>query len=215
MLLCHGHWHGAPAFSKLWCSYWMPARVPLAAQMQPGSRWALLETETRTRMQPGNLKIRTFVMEWWIPTQRRFATLGWVKFLVCKWARGRFQPYAIQNLFWAAGLNRLNLCKIFLLFLLKYKSGTLVTPKFIYDFMNHINSYMRWSYKFIGYMNSHMKSYIWIHNIWILMIISYEFIVYMNSYMKWSHEWIHVYEFIYIIYIIFWICIWIHKCMNS
>ena len=143
MLLCHGHWHGAPAFSKLWCSYWMPARVPLAAQMQPGSRWALLETETRTRMQPGNLKIRTFVMEWWIPTQRRFATLGWVKFLVCKWARGRFQPCAIQNLFWAAGLNRLNLCKIFLLFLLKYKSGTLVTPKFIYEFMNHINSYMR------------------------------------------------------------------------
>ena len=92
------------------------------------------------------------------------------------------------------------------------------TPEFIYEFMKHMTSYMK---KFIGYMNSCMNSYIWIH----IHMNSYmkwlsEFIVYMNSYMNWSYEimsvCIHVYEFICIdsefIYefIDIWILVWIH-----
>ena len=65
--------------------------------------------------------------------------------------------------------------------------------KFIYEFMKHINSYMKRSDEFIVYMNLYMYSYefIWIHE-------------YMNSFIwiqicrLWIHTWIwiHVYEFI-------------------
>ena len=92
------------------------------------------------------------------------------------------------------------------------------TPEFIYEFMKHMTSYMK---KFIGYMNSCMNSYIWIHiHMNSYMKWLYEFIVYMNSYMNWSYEimsvCIHVYEFICIdsefIYefIDIWILVWIH-----
>ena len=37
------------------------------------------------------------------------------------------------------------------------------TPKFIYEFIKQLNSYMKKSYEFLGYMNSYMNSYIWIH----------------------------------------------------
>ena len=33
------------------------------------------------------------------------------------------------------------------------------TPKFIYEFMKHMNSYLKKSYEFIVYMNSYMNSY--------------------------------------------------------
>ena len=53
------------------------------------------------------------------------------------------------------------------------------TPEFIYEFMKHMNSYMKKSYEFIVYMNSYMNSYYQIY---------YIRIIYMNSY---------TYEFIY------------------
>ena len=75
--------------------------------------------------------------------------------------------------------------------------NVLGTPEFIYEFMKHMNSYIKKSYEFIVYMDSYMNSYIWIH----IHMNSYNH--YMNSYMKW------LYEFIYI-----WIHIW-NEYMNS
>ena len=33
------------------------------------------------------------------------------------------------------------------------------TPEFLYEFMKHMNSYMKKSYEFICYLNSYMNSY--------------------------------------------------------
>ena len=37
------------------------------------------------------------------------------------------------------------------------------TPEFIYEFMKHMNSFMKKSYEFIVYMNSYMNSYEFIY----------------------------------------------------
>ena len=34
------------------------------------------------------------------------------------------------------------------------------TPEFIYEFMKHMNSYIKKSYEFIVYMNSYMNPYV-------------------------------------------------------
>ena len=42
----------------------------------------------------------------------------------------------------------------------EWRMWNLGTPEFIYEFMKHMNSYMKKSYEFIVYMNSYMNSYV-------------------------------------------------------
>ena len=83
------------------------------------------------------------------------------------------------------------------------------TPEFIYEFMKHMNSCMKKSYEFIGYMNSYMNSYIWIH----IHMNSYNH--YMNSYMKWLYEFIYIWIHIWNEYMSIWIHIYEFKCTDS